>query len=308
MNGPDLFSRTRIRFRLPSGMAMRLLLSIALSLLAMGCDRSSTQGTATRSAVRPATTAQPFRIVATDHGFRAPAQLSAGLRHMVFENQGSQVHEAMLVKLPPGMGADDYIAAVKGGAMFPEGALDYSGPGLTAPGESIEVWMRVDPGRYVLICWNGDHPTTVPVHAFVVVDDGAVDEVPPVADAVLRQVDFRFELVGTLHKGPQVIRIETPGPSMHEMDLFRLRGDHTAAELNHWRKREDAGLAPDSKPPADAMGGVLDSHDIHRVTWLRRRFDPGNYVFFCEMPMPGDAGSTLTHADVGMSLEIKIAQ
>ena len=94
----------------------------------------------------------PFRIVATEAGFDAPDKMAAGLRHIVFENRGSEIHESMLVKLPPGMSVNDYVAAVKRGSLFPEGALDYSGPGLTSPGETVEVWLRVEPGQYLLIC------------------------------------------------------------------------------------------------------------------------------------------------------------
>ena len=62
-------------------------------------------------------------------GFEAPETAAAGLRHVVFENRGSQIHEGMLVKLDNGMSADDYMAAVKSRSLFPRGALDYSGPG-----------------------------------------------------------------------------------------------------------------------------------------------------------------------------------
>jgi hypothetical protein len=44
-----------------------------------------------------------FQIVATDAGFDAPERVASGMRHIVFENHGSEIHEAMLVKLPPGM-------------------------------------------------------------------------------------------------------------------------------------------------------------------------------------------------------------
>jgi hypothetical protein len=74
--------------------------------------------------------APPFRIIATDAGFEAPDRVAAGLRHIVFENHGSGIHESMLVKLPKDMSAENYVAAVKKGSLFPEGALDYSGPGL----------------------------------------------------------------------------------------------------------------------------------------------------------------------------------
>jgi len=237
-----------------------------------------------------------------------PARMSAGLRHIVFENRGSKVHEAMLVKLPAGMTPDDYVAAVKGGALFPDGALDYSGAGLTSPGESVEVWLHADAGNYILICWNADHPTTVPVHAFTVVDDGAKDDIPPKEDAVLKLVDFRFELDRSLEKGSRVIRVETPGPSMHEVDIFRLRDGSSIADLNRWRKLEDSAQGTDMPAPADELGGVLDSHDIRRVEWLRRTFVPGRYAFSCEMPVANrqNHDDHLSHADIGMVGEFEI--
>jgi hypothetical protein len=245
----------------------------------------------------------PFRIVATEAGFDAPDKMAAGLRHIVFENRGSEIHESMLVKLPPGMSVNDYVAAVKRGSLFPEGALDYSGPGLTSPGETVEVWLRVDPGQYLLICWNNDHARSKPVHPFTVGEISVDDEVPK-EDLVLKLVDFRFELEGELRKGVQVIRVETPGPAMHEVDFFRLHEGKTVVDLRRWRKEES--LDPG---PADAVGGVLDSHDIKRVVWLRKKFSPGRYVLHCEMPITADASTTnaaITHADLGMVREVEI--
>lgn len=244
----------------------------------------------------------PFRIIATDAGFEAPDGVAAGLRHIVFENRGSKIHEAMLVRLPKDMSANDYVAAVRGGSLFPEGAADYSGPGLTSPGETVELWLRVDPGQYILICWNSGHATSTAVHPFTVQDTRA-DDATPKEDLVLKLVDYRFDLEGNLHKGMQVIRVETPGPGMHEVDFYRLREGATVADLKRWRKEKGGGPAP-----ADALGGVLDSHDLSRVVWLRRNFSAGRYVLHCEMPVTTDASGKLTHADVGMVREIEIKE
>ena len=245
----------------------------------------------------------PFKIVATDAGFEAPDLIPAGLRHIVFENRGSEIHEAMLVKLPDGMTPTDYVAAVKAGSLFPKGAQDYSGPGLTSPGETVEVWVKVDPGNYLLICWNNGHAKSTPVHPFTV-QFALSDDQPPKADVVLKLFDYRFELEGNLRKGRQVVRVETPGPSMHEVDFFRLRDGKSVADVNRWRKANGRG-----EPPIDALGGALDSHDIKRVVWLRRDFTPGRYVLHCEMPVTSDSqtiNQQITHADVGMVREINI--
>lgn len=262
---------------------------ITLCLLSFSCQRQ----TATKVAL-------PFRIVATDAGFQAPDTLAAGLRHIVFENRGSEIHEGMLVKLPKGMSADEYVATVKKGSLFPKGALDYSGPGLTSPGRTAEMWLSVDPGQYIIICWNKDHDKTTPVHTFTVEEIGAPDDRPPKEDVVLKLFDYRFELSHALRKGIQVIRVETPGPNMHEVDIYRLNEDGTVENLKRWRKEHENGPVP-----GEALGGALDSHDIKKVVWLRKEFVPGRYVLHCEMPV---TNTKLTHDDVGMVQEFEIKE
>jgi hypothetical protein len=200
---------------------------------------------------------------------------------------------------------DDYAAALRAGSNFPAGTLDCSGPGLTSPGESVEVWSKLDPGNYIVICWNAGHAKTRKPHPFTV-QYTISDDTPPKEDVVLKLVDYRFELTGQLHKGTQVLRIETPGPSMHEVDIFRLHEGKTAADVRRWRKEDEGGPAQ-----ADAMGGMLDSSDIHRVGWLRKNFTPGRYVLHCAMPVttaPQMTNQEITHADVGMVQEIEIKE
>jgi hypothetical protein len=127
-----------------------------------------------------------------------------------------------------------------------------------------------------------------------------IDDPVPKEDVVLKLFDYRFELDHELRKGVQVIRIETPGPSMHEVDIFRLHEGKTVEDLKRWRKEDEGGPAP-----ADALGGALDSHNIKRVVWLRKEFVPGRYALHCEMPI---TNTKLTHADVGMALEIDIKE
>ena len=243
----------------------------------------------------------PVRIVALDRSFEAPQGIAAGMRHIVFENRGSEIHEAMFVKLPPGMTAESYLAALQGGQLFPEGAIDYSGPGLTSPGESVELWLKLDPGEYTLICWNSGHARTTRTHQLRVEEVGTKPNRPPKEDVVLKLIDYRFELEGTLRAGLRTVRVENPGPAMHEVDFFRLHEGRTADDVRRWRSQKHAEMPA----PAVAVGGALDSHDISRVVWLRREFKPGRYVLLCRMPV---ANSDLSHDDMGMVREIEIAE
>jgi len=148
------------------------------------------------------------------------------------------------------MSAANFQEQVRRGILFPKGVLDYSGPGLMSPGETVEMWLKVDPGEYVLICWEPFEVGTGPCFFRAISDSGGFTTS---ADVVLRLMDYRFEFEGKLHKGEQVIRVETRGPSMHEADLFRLHAGKTVADIRRWRK-EDLQVAP-----ADALGGPLDS-------------------------------------------------
>jgi hypothetical protein len=226
--------------------------------------------------------AAPIRIIADDSGLEAPTRISSGTRHILFENHGKEIHEVMFVKLPNGMTAAEYLAQVKAGELFPKGALDFSGAGLTSPGEGTELWLQLEAGEYVLICWH--HPR-VSVRAISVAASGDPDDTPPKEDGTLKLVDFHFDLSGPVRKGPRVIRIET---------------------IKRWYAQDDL----EGAPPAIALGVVLDSHDTRRSVWLRKNFVPGRYVLHCAMPMPNDAKSGEhhpTHADAGMVTTFEVA-
>jgi len=244
-----------------------------------------------------------IRIVATDEKLEAPNTMRAGMRHIVFENRGKQVHEAMFIKLPAGMSVADFQGQMNEGILFPEGVLDYSGAGLMSPGGTTEVWLPLDPGEYVLICWNHMRHS---VRGLTVSDGKRVDDTPPKEDAVLLMRDFQFELQGHLKKGTRVIKVQSSGPSVHEADLFRLHPGHSASDVQRWYKND-----LDDPAPADALGGVLDSSDTKHVVWLRHSFSPGQYVFHCATPLDTHAKSgehSPVHADVGMVMTFEVGQ
>jgi hypothetical protein len=120
-------------------------------------------------------------------------------------------------------------------------------------------------------------------------------------------VDFRFDLTGTIKRGEQTIRYQTTGPSMHEADIIKLADGRTVEDVRAWFKNSQ-------RDPLPGMvgGGCMDSHDIKRVTWVKRSFTPGRYVFWCDMPMiqtdaPKDTTvKAVSHADAGMIKEFTV--
>jgi hypothetical protein len=279
---------------------MRKLVLIPMMLLVVAaCSK--------QSSTPPRGAGAPVTIVATDSGFTIPDTLREGLNHLTYENHGSEIHECQFIYLPAGMSAADYIAQVKSGVAFPAGAKDCSGPGLLSPGEHVEMWSPLEAGTYMIGCWMGKHMTETKPVTFVVHGAPAQPVQPPHEDVTVRMVDFRFELDGALKRGEQVIRYETVGPSMHEADIIKLGDGRTVEDVAAWFKHNQRDPLPGT-----IAGGCMDSHDLKRVTWVKRSFAPGRYVFWCDMPMiqsdaPADTTAPhVSHAEAGMVKEFAI--
>jgi hypothetical protein len=271
-------------------------LMVAVALVIAACSSSDKTASVAHG--------DAIHFVATDSLYSAPDSIPSGMTHVAFENHGTHMHELMFIKLPDGMTREDYVAQVARGMDFPEGALDCSGVDLLSPGERAEAWLNLNPGNYILGCWFDDDLTSKPLHRVVVTADGHIASGPPRETATVRMIDYRFEISGPIPKGDAVLRVETAGPSMHEMDIYRLKDGRTLDDLRAWKKAETGA------PPMRAMGGVLDSHDMSNVVWFKRSFEPGRYVLWCEMPMIHNAGKDaphVTHADAGMYKEFEVS-
>ncbi|HEU4365665.1 MAG TPA: hypothetical protein VFT13_09400, partial [Candidatus Krumholzibacteria bacterium] len=64
--------------------------------------------------------------------------------------------------------------------------------------------------------------------------------------------------------------------------------------------------------PGKVAGGVLNSHDLSRVVWVRREFTAGRYVLWCGMPIlqtaekADSAAAHATHDQAGMVKEFVV--
>ncbi|HEX6790224.1 MAG TPA: hypothetical protein VF247_02850 [Candidatus Krumholzibacteria bacterium] len=277
---------------------MRRLLVLSAVGLVAACSRSGTPPVPVDDVA--------YVVAATDSSFVIPDTLRTGLNHFVFENRGHEVHECMFIHLPDGMSAEDFVAQVRSGIAFPEGAKDCSGPGLTSPGESVEMWVPLEEGRYITGCWLGDHMRTRKPTEFVVHGAPPTAIAPPRDDVTVRMADFRFEMAGKLTAGERVLHYVTMGPSMHEADVIRLDEGRTIDDVREFFKREGG------TPPGIIAGGSMDSHDLERETWVKLNFVPGRYVFWCDMPMIQSSEKQapdaphVTHADAGMFKEVVV--
>ncbi|HVX31225.1 MAG TPA: hypothetical protein VHA53_12160 [Nitrolancea sp.] len=227
-----------------------------------------------------------------------PDSVSAGVVHITLRNAGRDVHEALLVRFTDSTGtAAAYADSVRAHVDFPSNARDVGGPGLTLPGESSGVWLRLAPGRYAIVCWKGDHLVRGMVHELRVVETGRPSADPPPATYQLTLQDFAFMLDRPFTAGRHVLHVRNAGRETHEADIFRATADAGLAEYIAWAEAGKHGL-----PPIAPVAGFGDLHPGEEA-WVELPLTPGRYFIVCQVPAAADERPHYKH---GMFTEFQI--
>jgi uncharacterized cupredoxin-like copper-binding protein len=240
-----------------------------------------------------------MRVVASEYAFDAPRQVQAGVVHIQLLNHGTDVHESLIVRFSGTAGsAGAYVDSVRADVDFPAFAVDLGGPGLTAAGDSTEVWLELAPGRYALVCWKGDHLQRGMARDLEVIGrTEAGRSRPPAADLVLGLIEYGYVLDGPLTAGRHVIRIENRGKQPHEADIFRLAPGLAVRDYVAWLDNGEHG-----ESPVRPVGGVGDLAPGHEM-WLAVSLTPGRYFIICQVP---DAHDGQPHHRHGMVREFAV--
>ena len=87
-----------------------------------------------------------------DHGFQLSAPVPSGRPLFRVQNTGSEPHQMLVVRLPPGSNEYQLRAWIAAGSRGPSPGQPYGGILEIAPG--ADAWFRaaLEPGRYILIC------------------------------------------------------------------------------------------------------------------------------------------------------------
>ena len=91
----------------------------------------------------------------SDFAFVAPV-MTAGAHTFHVVNDGPQTHEVQLVRLPEGVTADQYLAALAPGATAPPPGEDLGGAGALSTGLDNYWTVTLTPGNYLLGCFVPD--------------------------------------------------------------------------------------------------------------------------------------------------------
>jgi uncharacterized cupredoxin-like copper-binding protein len=270
---------------------MIILLTLALALLVTACQGAK------------AAEINKAIFVAKDNSFSGPESIPAGWTQIRLENEGPDFYHIQLVKLPEDKTVADLVAEMAETPISPAWATLYGGPNPSAPGQSSEAIVNLEPGHYALIDTVPDKSGTPHVQygmakALTVTpaDGPAVPE--PVANVTMDMLDFSYTLSKPLAVGEQTVRVNNKGSQPHEVFLARLAPGKGVNDLL-------ASLAPDA--PADAidwqaLGGVsVIEPGAH--SYFTADIEPGRYALVCFAP---ETTSGVPHFMMGMAQEITV--
>lgn len=103
--------------------------------------------------VTSAQTPEPsITIVLTDHHFRLSAPVEAGPLTWHVKNDGTEPHQAIVLRLPEGVSEYGEFAWFEHGSKGPEPGERVGGLESIAPGADMTFKTDLKPGKYLLLC------------------------------------------------------------------------------------------------------------------------------------------------------------
>jgi hypothetical protein len=91
-------------------------------------------------------------VVLTDHHFRLSAPVEGGRLLWHLKNEGSEPHQARVVRLPEGISEYGELAWFEHGSQGPEPGERVGGLETVAPGAEASFQTDLKPGKYLLLC------------------------------------------------------------------------------------------------------------------------------------------------------------
>ena len=91
-------------------------------------------------------------IVLTDHHFRLTAPVERGRLLWHVKNEGSEPHQALVIRLPDGVSEYGEEAWFEHGSKGPEPGERVGGLETVAPGAEASFRTDLTPGKYLLLC------------------------------------------------------------------------------------------------------------------------------------------------------------
>ena len=169
--------------------------------------------------------------------------------------------------------------------------------------ETSEATIDLEAGEYVVVCQVPD-PQGRPHFARGMIKPIRITSGPPSrggptkdsADAVVRAIDFRFNLQQPLRAGRQRIRLVNRGSQPHELVVVQLMPNATLKDFVEFLGPKATGLAP-GRPIGGLTGLEQDEEGSFPVNLVA-----GHYGLICFFP---DAAG-VPHFAKGMATEFDV--
>lgn len=237
-----------------------------------------------------------LRLEARELRFKPPAEVPAGPVRVRLVNRDPVWHEASLLRFTDTTRTlDDYIAATRAGNEYPSFAEDVGGVSFLAPGDSAEVLVELQAGRYAVICWHADHVMQGMGASFTVTGEVRPDAFRA-GGAEVRLADGEIPALAPV-RGRQVLHVINAGPAEHELAILRLEPGKTYADFMAWRAAGETGT-----PPAYTVAGTA-ALAPGREIWVIVPWAAGRYVMVCLL----EDSEGHFHADLGERQEFEVA-
>jgi hypothetical protein len=257
-------------------------------------------------AKKPAPAAQPtanaVSYTATEFTFEGPDTIPAGLTTFQLANAGQEAHQLVVMRIDSGKTMADVQAMMQNPAV-PDWLGFPVGVSVIAPGDTGNATAVLTPGHYVMACFVSSpdgtpHVAKGMVRPLEVTPSSAPLAPEPVADLVITEKDYAFDISAPITAGTHTIRVENAGPQVHEVSVNMLAPGKTVADVQAW-----AAGGMQGPPPAKPMGGVTGP-DVGGHSFFTATFAPGNYFLVCFVPDKTDGKPHMMH---GMLKEFTVS-
>ncbi len=245
-----------------------------------------------------------INVTTKDYAF-APAPTTVNvdrLATLTVTNEGTEGHEAALIKLADGKTLDDVRAALSPTA--PPGPPPFTLAGGTTgtdPGTSTSVTQALPAGQYAFICFipaqDGTPHFAKGMLAPLTVTGNSTSSLPLPDGVNATGTEFAFELP-KLEAGTTTIRFKNAGQQDHVLGLARVADGKTAEDALAWFK------APTGPPPLKFMGGPAAGPGGSNS--FEATLTKGTYVFYCPMPDVTQPRPQPEHVTKGMFAGVTI--
>lgn len=235
-------------------------------------------------------------ITVTDEGVTAPANIPAGLAHVVFANTGEKGHVLEVIWMADGVTPEEAMSEPPLGV--PDKSNSQSAVFLH-PGAQLEAMMDFSAHpQYVVVEDFVENPT----HAVMVASgtDGLVE--PPKADVEVELVNFAYVMPDPIAPGAQWWHLVNKGSQRHEVSLHPIEEGRTAQDILHDLAMIDAnGQVP---PPPTEIPELMVG--VGQEAWVLWDLPAGKYLAACQVPDFSTMPPGMDHFNLGMFREFTV--